>query len=85
MNDSNPSIISHLSLGTNNFDAAKNFYAEVLSTLGIEQIMEHPGAVAFGKVFPEFWIQTPINGNTATIGNGSHVAFIANSIFFCLN
>lgn len=80
MNDPNPSIISHLSLGTNNFDAAKSFYTEVLATLGIKQIMEHPGAVAYGKIFPEFWIQTPINGEAATIGNGSHVAFIANSV-----
>ena len=39
--------------------------------------MEHPGAVAYGKAFPEFWVQTPINGAPATVGNGTHIGFIA--------
>jgi len=75
----NPSIISHISVGTNNFDDAVAFYDKVLSTLGCKQIMKHPGAVAYGKEFPEFWVQSPYNGEPATIGNGSHVGFIANS------
>ncbi len=50
-----------------------------LFTLGCKQIMQHPGAVAYGKEFPEFWVQTPIDGNPATIGNGSHIGFVANS------
>eukprot|EP00039_Didymoeca_costata_P001947 m.56473 g.56473 ORF g.56473 m.56473 type:complete len:63 (-) comp11040_c0_seq1:260-448(-) len=27
-------------------------------------------------MFPEFWIQKPIDGNPASVGNGTHVAFL---------
>lgn len=73
----NPSIVSHLSLGTNRFDRAAIFYDQVLATLGCKRIMDHPGAVAWGKQFPEFWLQTPIDGQPATLGNGSHIGFVA--------
>ena len=79
MDSENPSIISHISIGTNNFDRAVVFYDKVLSTLGCKQIMKHPGAVAYGKEFPEFWVQTPYDGAPATVGNGSHIGFIANT------
>ena len=79
METENPSIISHISIGTNNFDRAVIFYDKVLSTLGCKQLMMHPGAVAYGKEFPEFWVQTPFNGEPATTGNGSHIGFIANT------
>jgi len=75
----NPSILSHISIGTNNFERATAFYDKVLSTLGCKKVMEYPGAVAFGREFPEFWIQTPPDGKPATIGNGSHISFFANS------
>ena len=32
-------------------------------------------AVAYGKSFPEFWIQPPENQKEATSGNGCHIAF----------
>jgi catechol 2,3-dioxygenase-like lactoylglutathione lyase family enzyme len=41
--------------------------------------MEHPGAIAWGKQFPEFWLQTPIDGEAATVGNGTHIGFMASS------
>jgi catechol 2,3-dioxygenase-like lactoylglutathione lyase family enzyme len=79
MADENPSIISHISVGTNNFESAIVFYDKVLTTLGCKRIMEHPGAVAYGKLYPEFWVQTPIDGKPASVGNGSHVGFVAPS------
>ena len=79
MSDENPSCISHVSLGTNDFARAKTFYARVLATIGCKVIMEHPGAVAFGKVYPEFWIAAPFDGKLATVGNGVHVGFMAAS------
>ncbi|PIE19236.1 MAG: glyoxalase [Proteobacteria bacterium] len=75
----NLSIVSHLSIGTNDFDRAVAFYERVLATLGAVRIIEHPGAVAFGKRFPELWIQTPIDGAPASVGNGFHVGFFAAS------
>ncbi len=79
MSNSNPSIISHVSLGTNRFPEARAFYRQVLATLGCRVIMDHPGATAFGKVFPEFWIQTPYDTQPASPGNGVHVGFMAAS------
>ncbi|PSR19605.1 glyoxalase [filamentous cyanobacterium CCP3] len=77
MSDENPSILSHISVGINDFDRAVAFYDRVLPALGCQRIMEHPGAVAYGKAYPEFWVQTPIDGQPATVGNGTHVGFVA--------
>ena len=74
-----PSILSHVSIGTNDFERAVYFYDHVLPTLGCLKVAEHPGAVAYGKAFPEFWVQTPIDGAPASAGNGTHVGFIAPS------
>lgn len=75
----NPSIISHISIGTNDFERAVGFYDKVLAPLGCRRLMEHPGAVAYGKRYPEFWVQTPIDGSPASVGNGTHIGFIADS------
>lgn len=77
MPDIPPSILSHVSIGTNQFDRAVAFYDEVLATLGCRRVMEHPGAVAYGRDFPEFWVQQPIDGQPASLGNGTHFGFIA--------
>lgn len=79
MADDFPSILSHVSIGTNDFDRAVAFYDRVLPTLGVKKLMAHPGAVAYGKIFPEFWVQVPIDGQPAAIANGVHVGFLAKS------
>ncbi len=71
------SVLSHVSIGTNNFEQSIAFYDAVLPTLGCQQIMTHPGAVAYGRDFPEFWVQTPIDGSSASVGNGTHFGFVA--------
>ncbi|WP_312360627.1 VOC family protein [Stutzerimonas balearica] len=78
MSTTNPSILSHISLGTNRFEEAAAFYDQVLAPLGCQRIMAHPGAIAWGREYPEFWLQTPIDGAPATVGNGTHVGFFAN-------
>lgn len=78
-NAANPSIMSHLSLGTNDFERATRFYDAVLASIGARRILEHPGAVAYGREYPEFWVQTPIDAGRASAGNGTHVAFFAAS------
>ncbi|NRF47596.1 VOC family protein, partial [Pseudomonas stutzeri] len=62
MAEQNPSILSHISLGSNRFDEAVAFYDQVLATLGCKRILEHPGAVAWGREYPEFWVQRPFDG-----------------------
>ena len=80
MTDKNPSILSHVSLGTNDLERAVAFYDKVLATLGIKRVetLEGIGA-AYGKRYPEFWIALPANDATATVGNGVHIGFIAES------
>ncbi len=79
MSDDNPSILSHASIGTNDFDRATAFYDAVLTAIGAKRVMAFPGAVAYGKEYPEFWVQTPIDGAPATHGNGTHIGFVASS------
>ncbi len=79
MTTESPSIMSHVSVGTNNFERAVAFYDRVLATVGARRIMDHPGAVAYGKQFPEFWVQRPFNEQEARPGNGQHFAFLAAS------
>ena len=79
MPDENPSILSHISIGTNDFERATALYDRVLATLGCKRVLDFPGAVAYGKQFPEFWVQSPSDGQPAAPANGSHVGFIATS------
>lgn len=79
MNQVNPSILSHVSIGTNDFEKARAFYQQVLATLDIQILMDFPGATAYGRYYPEFWVQTPIDGKPAAVGNGTHFAFVASN------
>ena len=76
----NPSIMAHVSIGTNRFDKAVAFYDRVLAAIGAKRIVELPGmAIAWGKEFPEFWVQVPYNQQAAETANGIHFAFLADS------
>lgn len=77
----NPSIMSHMSLGINDFTRAVKFYDRVLATIGAKRVMDlsQYQAMAYGKSFPEFWVQAPFDGKKASAGNGTHFAFFANS------
>lgn len=79
MKNPSPSIISHVSIGTNDYEKARAFYDAVLPSLEINVIMEHPCAIAYGRRYPEFWVCSPHDGNPASIGNGFHMGFIAAS------
>jgi catechol 2,3-dioxygenase-like lactoylglutathione lyase family enzyme len=75
-----PSVLSHVSLGTNDFARAKAFYDAVLGTLQIGCVMDFPGGAGYGRAFPEFWIQSPHDGGPASVGNGVHICFLATSM-----
>ena len=79
MSEDNPSILSHVSVGTDDFDKAVAFYDRVLATIGCKRMVEHDDAVAYGKVYPEFWVNSPLDGQAASVGNGTHIAFFATS------
>ncbi len=78
--DDNPSILAHVSLGTNQFDKAVEFYDKVLAVIGARRIVEVPGlAISWGRQFPEFWVQLPHDQGRAATANGTHFAFLAAS------
>ncbi|MCZ6656774.1 MAG: VOC family protein [Gammaproteobacteria bacterium] len=79
MADDNPSIMHHVSIGVTDHAASVAFYEKVLATIGAKKIFDFPNAVAFGKQFPEFWVQLPGDGQAAGTANGTHFAFIAPS------
>ncbi len=79
MSDEHPSILSHVSIGVNDYPRAIAFYDAVLASMGIRMIMEHEDARAYGKAFPEFWVQRPYDDGRAAAGNGTHIAFFATS------
>lgn len=76
-NDAFPSIISHVSLGVNDFAKASHFYDSVLATVGTVRILQYGDAIGYGRSFPEFWIHPPLDGKPANVGNGTHIAFAA--------
>ncbi len=77
--------IDHVSVGVTNMKRSKAFYDAVLAPLGMAPIfpVEIEGrlvAVGYGVAGkPSFWVQLPINGRTASMGNGVHIAFTAAS------
>jgi len=76
--------LDHVSIGVTNVKRAKDFYDSALAPLGMAPVMpiEINGAlvgVGYGGQDgrPRFWIQFPINGQAASMGNGVHIAFRA--------
>jgi len=75
----NPSIMSHVSVGTADLARAAAFYDPVLATLGARRVLDEGFAIAYGKQFPEFWVGPPHDGGAPAPGNGVHFAFLAPS------
>jgi len=76
----NPSIMSHVSVGVTDMARSLAFYDAVLATIGARRVLEEGGfAVAYGRQFPEFWVQMPANGAPPSVGNGTHIGFAAAS------
>lgn len=75
--------IDHVSVGVTNMRRSKAFYDAALAPLGLAPVypVEVGGqlvGVGYGEAGkPSFWIQLPINGQAATMGNGVHIAFHA--------
>lgn len=75
--------IDHVSIGVTNMKRAKAFYDAVLAPLGMAVVMPvdiggQLVGVGYGDAQqPTFWIQFPVNGQPASMGNGVHIAFSA--------
>ena len=76
-------MYSHVTLGVNDLDASIAFYDGVMNALGYERhsVGEsfagygHPDDAMLGN--NSLWILTPINGEQASGGNGTNIAFNA--------
>lgn len=71
-------IFTHITVGTNNMQKARDFYDHVLGELGQKRIidLEDDGS-AWGESTPSFYVLKPANGAPATVGNGVTISFAA--------
>ncbi|OBZ92397.1 lactoylglutathione lyase [Pararhizobium polonicum] len=76
------SVISHITLGTNDKERSAKFYDAVLGAIGFSRLpkpAEKPLAYEKNGQMPTIYIYTPEDGRPATWGNGTHVALIADT------
>ena len=73
--------VSHVTVGSNNLERSRAFYASVLRPLELAPTEDDDEeAVAYGvpgSELPVFYAHLPFDGLPATWGNGTHVAFLA--------
>lgn len=73
-------MFSHVIVGSTDLDRSRHFYDAVLGALGVG-----PGVVDRHRVFwrtpaATFGASLPINGEPATVGNGSTIGFASDSV-----
>ena len=72
-------MFSHVMVGVKDLEASKNFYDAVLGTLGIAPGVANNKRYFYRSPTGTFGITTPINGEAASVGNGSTYGFKATS------
>jgi catechol 2,3-dioxygenase-like lactoylglutathione lyase family enzyme len=73
-------MYSHVTVGTNDMARARAFYDAVLATLGTASFTQGKHHTGYGKTRgDQFWVLSPFDRQPATVGNGTHVAFLAPS------
>lgn len=66
-------------IGTNNLERAKVFYDAVLGTLGVPPSVVDRHRIFYRTPTGIFSVSKAINGEPATVGNGSTIGFACNS------
>jgi len=72
-------MFSHVMIGTNDLDRAKAFYDAVLGTLGVPVGHVDRLRVFWRTPAGVFSVSRPIDGQPATVGNGSTFGFACTS------
>jgi catechol 2,3-dioxygenase-like lactoylglutathione lyase family enzyme len=72
-------MFSHVMIGTNDLERAKTFYDAVLGTLGVQAGFVDRHRVFWRTKTGTFSVSLPIDGQPATVGNGSTVGFTCES------
>jgi catechol 2,3-dioxygenase-like lactoylglutathione lyase family enzyme len=70
-------MIHHVSVGTNDVARARAFYDPVMALLGFRRLKDHQASADYGIGEIMFSVETPVDGQPATVGNGAHVCFQA--------
>lgn len=71
-------MFSHVTVGTNDLQRAGAFYDSVLGAIGHTRSLEKETFIAYGdRSGARFFVMEPFDGAAATVGNGMHVAFDA--------
>ena len=67
-----------MTLGTNDWVKAEPFWDAIASALGLPLLFKYPGGAAYGEMTGvKIFIGPTFNGEPATNGNGTHVAFLS--------
>ena len=77
-------MFSHVMIGSNDIERSKRFYDAVLGVLGIGEPARNRNATGQERLFyrhdgSTFCVTQPINGQPASIGNGSTFGFKCSS------
>jgi catechol 2,3-dioxygenase-like lactoylglutathione lyase family enzyme len=73
-------MIDHLSVGVADLDRAARFYEAAFATLGLTRLVSRPGAIGFGRNYPEFWINLRPGMARVAPESGVHICFRAKTI-----
>ena len=68
-------MLHHVSLGTNDLGRARAFYDPVIAELGLRRTLNVDEAVGYGAGITVLSLNMPADGKTASVGNGTHIAF----------
>jgi catechol 2,3-dioxygenase-like lactoylglutathione lyase family enzyme len=72
-------MFSHIMIGTNQLEKSKAFYDAVLGALGVAAGNVDRHRVFWRTPTGVFSVSLPINGQPATVGNGSTIGFACQS------
>ena len=72
-------MFSHVMVGVKDLETSKKFYDAVLGTVGIAPGLANNNRYFYRSPTGSFGLTTPINGEPATVGNGSTDGFKATS------
>lgn len=72
-------MFDHVSVGVEDVRAAAAFYGPVLESLGAKELLMADWGVGYGRDALAFFAMRAYDGRAATAGNGTHVAFRAES------
>jgi predicted lactoylglutathione lyase len=70
-------MIDHTSISVSDLARSTMFYAAVLSTIGLDKLVERENTVGFGKKYPEFWLNHRPQMANITTDSGVHIAIRA--------